>query len=249
VNVESAGNPFDVNMSQKLEIIQGETYLLTFDAWSDRERGIIAGIGLSGGDFSNNSKPVSINTERQQYGLVLTADGFGAPDARVLFDVGAEVGLVNIDDVSLIVAPNSLLTNGDFENGASPWTIGVGSDPVPLGMEDGNSFYSVNVENAGNPFDVNMSQQLEIVQGSTYLLQFDAWSDRGRSIIAGIGLSDGDFSNNSRPVNISDTRQTYSLVLTADGFGAANARVLFDNGAEVGLVNIDDVTLHLIDGL
>jgi hypothetical protein len=38
-------------VSQKI-IVQGKTYTLTFDAWSDRARSVIAGIGLSGGDFS-----------------------------------------------------------------------------------------------------------------------------------------------------------------------------------------------------
>ena len=33
--------------------------------------------------------------------LTLEASDFGATDARVLFDIGGEVGEVNIDDVSL----------------------------------------------------------------------------------------------------------------------------------------------------
>jgi hypothetical protein len=242
------GQPFLVNLSQKLEIVQGETYILTFDAWSDRDRSIIAGIGLSGGDFSNNSRPVNINDQRQRYGLVLTAETFGAPDARVLFDNNGEAGLVNIDDVSLVIAPNTLLVNGDFENGAAPWTVGVGTDPAPVVTDMGNSFYQVNITSPdpGQPFLVNLSQKLEIVQGNTYLLSFDAWSDVERSIIAGIGLSGGDFSNNSRTVGINTQRTTYGLVLTAETFGAPDARVLFDNNGEAGLVNIDDVELYLV---
>ncbi|WGK65711.1 carbohydrate binding domain-containing protein [Croceiramulus getboli] len=336
VNVEVAGNAFDVNMSQKLEIIEGSTYTLTFDAWSDRSRSIVAGIGLSGGSFANTTETVNIDTNRQTYTLTLTANGFGAPDARVLFDSGAEVGLVNIDNVSLFLdettdteAPvitlngaatievmqgdtftdpgatatdnvdgdltseiqvggdtvdttipgtyaitynvsdaagnaadevtrtvividngggmfdSGLLTNGDFENGAAPWTIGVGTDPVPLATMDGNTYYSVDVQTAGNAFDVNMSQKLEIIEGSTYTLTFDAWSDRMRSIVAGIGLSGGSFANTTETVNIDTNRQTYSVTLTATGFGAPDARVLFDSGAEVGLVNIDNVSLFL----
>jgi hypothetical protein len=338
VDVTAAGNSFDVNMSQKLEIIQGSTYTLTFDAWSDVARSIVAGIGLSGGDFSNVNETVNITTDRQTYTVTLTATGFGAADARVLFDSGAEVGLVNIDNVSLSLATgggdteaplitlngdatlnltvgdtftdpgatasdnvdgdisssivvggdtvdtntvgdytvtynvsdvagnvatqvtrtvtvaaattfdSGLLVNGDFENGASPWTIGVGADPVPVVTDAGNSFYSVDVTAAGNSFDVNMSQKLEIIQGSTYTLTFDAWSDVARSIVAGIGLSGGDFSNVNENVNITTTRQTYTITLTAASFGAADARVLFDSGAEVGLVNIDNVSLFLATG-
>ena len=257
VNVEAVGNPFDVNVSQKLEIVDGSTYTITFDAWSDRERAILAGIGLSGGSFAANSESVAINMTRNTYSVTLTANGFGAPDARVLFDSGAELGIVNIDNVSLIISEpvivdmpsdfdSGLLINGDFENGVSPWIIGVDDNsPAPVATEAGNTFYSVNVEAVGNPFDVNVSQKLEIVDGSTYTITFDAWSDRERTILAGIGLSGGSFAANSESVAINMTRNTYSVTLTANGFGAPDARVLFDSGAELGIVNIDNVSLVL----
>ncbi len=250
VNITSPdpGQPFLVNLSQKLEIISGTTYVLTFDAWSDRDRSIIAGIGLSGGDFSNNSVPVNITATRDTYRLILAADGFGAPDARVLFDSNGEAGLVNIDDVSLTVYDDGLLTNGNFENGSDSWLAGVGTDPAPVVTDGGNTFYSVDITSPdpGQPFLVNLSQKLEIVNGVTYRLTFNAWSDRDRNIIAGIGLSGGDFSNNSVPVSITADKRTYMLELTATGFGAPDARVLFDNNGDAGLVNIDDVILEIV---
>ena len=142
---------------------------------------------------------------------------------------------------------SGLLVNGDFENGASPWTTGVGSDPVPVVTDAGNTYYSVDVTAAGNAFDVNMSQKLAITQDATYTLTFDAWSDRSRTILAGIGLSGGDFSSSTEAVNLTAVRQTFTLTLTANGFGAPDARVLFDSGAEIGLVNIDNVSL-VLDG-
>ncbi|WP_052184134.1 carbohydrate binding domain-containing protein [Psychroserpens sp. Hel_I_66] len=246
VDVTAAGQPFDVNVSQKLEIVQGLTYTLSFDAWSDVNRSIIAGIGLSGGDFSNTSETVNINSTVTNYTLTLTAAGFGALDARVLFDLGAEIGMVNIDNVSLNIATNNLLTNGDFENGSDSWIIGVDdSSPAPVVTVGSNTYYSVDVTAAGQPFDVNVSQKLEIIQDETYTLTFDAWSDVNRSIIAGIGLSGGDFSNNSETVNITPTVTNFTLTLTAGGFGAPDARVLFDLGAEIGMVNIDNVVLTI----
>jgi len=244
VDVTSAGQSFSVNISQKVEIIEGRTYTLTFDASSNVNRSIVAGIGLSGGDFSNNSIPVDITTTTETYSITLAATGFGAVDARVLFDLGAEVGEVTIDNVSLFEGNGNLLTNGDFQNGSAPWIVGVDDNSsAPVVTDGDNTFYSVDVTNAGQPFSVNVSQKLEIVAGETYLLTFDAWSDVNRSIIAGIGLSGGDFSNNSVPVDISSTRSTYSLTLMASGFGATDARVLFDVGAETGIVNIDNVSL------
>jgi hypothetical protein len=244
VNVTAAGNAYDVNTSQKLEIIQGKTYTLTFDAWSDANRSILAGIGLSGGDFSSDVQTVNITATRTTYSLTLSSANFGAADARALFDVGAETGIVNIDNVSLIMGSGELVVNGDFENSSDSWLVGVDDNSsAPVVTEGGNTYYSVNVTAAGNSYDVNLSQKLAISQGNTYTLTFDAWSDVDRSIIAGIGLSGGDFTSDAQSVNITATRTTYSLSVSSADFGAADARVLFDSGAELGVVNIDDVSL------
>jgi hypothetical protein len=249
VDVENPGQPFSVNMSQKLEIIEGETYTLSFEAWSNVNRSIIAGIGLSGGSFANTSETVNITPTVTRYTLELAANGFGAPDARILFDVGAEAGIVNIDNVSLRrVVPNDLVTNGDFENGSDSWLIGVDDNSAaPVATLNGDTFYNVEVTNPdpGQPFLVNVSQKLEIIEGETYTLTFDAWSNVSRSIIAGIGLSGGSFANTSETVDINTEITTYSLTLTADGFGAPDARILFDLNAEAGIVNIDNVTLAI----
>lgn len=93
--------PFLVNLSQKLPITQGETYVLTFDAWSDQNRTLIAGIGLSGPPFSNDSQSVDLTDAPQTFELTLSSQDFGAPDARVLFDSNGDAGLVRIDNVSL----------------------------------------------------------------------------------------------------------------------------------------------------
>jgi len=47
-------------LSQKVEIIDGTTYTLTFDAWSDVDRDIVAGIGLSADPWSSAVEIVGI---------------------------------------------------------------------------------------------------------------------------------------------------------------------------------------------
>lgn len=247
-NVAAAGNPWDVNMSQKVEIVQDETYTLVFDAWSDTNRAIFAGIGLSAAPWDNVTESVSITPTKATYSLTLVATGFGAPDARVIFDLGAEAGIVNIDNVSLFLGDgpfdDGLLINGDFEAGSEPWIIGVDDNsPIEVVTDSGNTYYSVDVAAAGNPWDVNMSQKVEITQGVTYTLTFDAWSDTNRTIVSGIGLSGPPWSSNTESVSITPTRTTYTLTLEATDFGAADARVIFDMGAEAGQVNIDNVSL------
>ena len=246
VNVTSAGNVYDVNLSQKVEIIQGNTYTLTFDAWSDVNRSIVAGVGLSANPWSNTGAPLNITPTRTTYSYTYSEVGFGAPDARVLFDIGGAVGLVNIDNVSLVLGAGNLLTNGSFEAGSAPWIVGVNdAAAAPVVTVADNTYYSENVTSAGNVYDVNVSQKVEIIQGETYFLTFDAWSDTNRSIDAGIGLSADPWSNDKETIQITPTRTTFTLTLDSSGFGASDARVLFDIGGEVGEVNIDDVSLSM----
>ena len=152
-----------------------------------------------------------------------------------------------IDDIFIEdIFNGGLIVNGDFENGATPWIQGVDdNNPAPVVTDSGNTYYQVNVTNPNpsQPFLVNMSQKLEIINGTTYVLSFDAWSDVNRTIIAGIGLSSGTFANDADTVNLTTTPQTFQLTLTAAGFGAPDARVLFDSNGAAGLVNIDNVSL------
>ncbi len=251
VNVEAAGNPFDVNLSQVVEVTQGTNYTLTFDVSSDRERTILAGIGLNEAPFTNTAPAVNLTTDTQTITLQLSAADFGGANSRVLFDMGAEIGTVIIDNVSLVEGgdgsdsnggggfDDGLLTNGDFESGDDPW-IGGGRNIVTDG---GNSFNSVDVMTAGNPFDVNLSQVVEITQGTNYILSFDASSDRTRTMLAGIGLNEAPFTNTAPAVNLTTDTQTITLQLSAADFGGANSRILFDMGAEIGTVIIDNVSL------
>lgn len=142
---------------------------------------------------------------------------------------------------------DGLLFNGDFELGSDSWLVGVDdttSAPVVTDA-DGNKHYSVDVATAGDPWSVNTSQKVEIINGETYTLIFDAWSDTNRSIIAGVGLSAAPWSNVFETVNITPTRTTYSYTFDAVTFGDPQARVLFDLGADTGQVNLDNVSLVL----
>ncbi len=250
-DVATAGNTFDVNLSQGVAIAQGETYILTFDASTStgNTRSILAGIGLNEGDFSSAAETVNLTETTQTFMLELTATGFGSANSRVLFDMGAETGIVVIDNVSLTVKKDEdptegLLTNGDFELGDDGSWFG---NALNIQTEGGNSFNFADVATAGNAFDVNLSQGVPIIQGQTYVLTFEASTSTGntRSILAGIGLNEGDFTSATETVNLTETIQMFVLELTATEFGSANSRVLFDMGAETGIVVIDNVTLDV----
>jgi PKD repeat protein len=142
---------------------------------------------------------------------------------------------VNFDD--------GLLNNGDFEGGVTGW-IGNG---LEIREEGGNKFSFSNVTVPGNPFDVNVSYVLPIRTGSKYKLSFNAVTDiaAGRKILAGIGLNEGPFTNVTQEFALTTEMKRFSAEFVAN-FDSNNSRVIFDMGAEVGVVVLDNVSLELL---
>jgi PKD repeat protein len=148
--------------------------------------------------------------------------------------------------ISVEIFNGGLVINGDFTVGVNPWTLGV-ANPIPtntLVTNNGNTYFTISVNAVGNPFDVNLSQKgISMTQGKTYRLTFDAWSSLNRPIVVGIGLSGDPWTNQTVSRNLTTTLQNFSIDLVAN-FTNANSRVIFDMGAALGTVNIDNVTLN-----
>lgn len=135
-----------------------------------------------------------------------------------------------------------LLTNGNFEAGDTGWS-GNAKNVVTQG---GNKFNEANIATAGNAWDVNLSQVgLSLTAGQSYTFKFDAWSDRNRTIIAGIGLNENPWTSATQTINLTNTAQTFTLTITAP-VTSTNCRVLFDMGAAAGYVGIDNVSLMAV---
>jgi hypothetical protein len=133
----------------------------------------------------------------------------------------------------------NLITNGDFENGSAGWS----GNALNVVTENGNSYSSANVTVAGNAYDVNLSYVTPMLTtGTNYRLTFTAWSDRNRTIIAGLGLNEAPWTNVTQTINLTAAAQTFVLDFTTN-FANANSRIIFDMGAAVGFVGIDNVSL------
>ncbi|MFT4994561.1 MAG: hypothetical protein ACI965_001592, partial [Paraglaciecola sp.] len=130
-----------------------------------------------------------------------------------------------------------ILNNGSFDNGTEGWNGGT------VSSEGDNNFFQADVANAGDPWDVNLSQVMTLVQDETYVLSFRAKASEARNIIAGLGLNDTPWTNVTETVALSSQWQSFTYTLTTSGFGDDNSRVLFDMGAEAGTVYIDDVSV------
>ncbi|MCP4090837.1 MAG: family 16 glycosylhydrolase, partial [Gammaproteobacteria bacterium] len=242
-DVAAAGNPWDVNLSQVIELTEGETYTLSFKAKAGWDRVMIAGLGLNGDPWTNSVEDISLTTEWQTFTYEIVVTGFGSANSRVIFDMGHDVGVVNIDDVSLKlngVGPE-LLTNGDFQTGGlDSWTnVGTVEEGVP------NSMFEADISAAGNPWDVNLSQIIPLAEGETYILTFEAKASKTRTMLAGLGLNEAPWTNYTEEPTLTTEWQTFTYEIFVDGFGSDASRVIFDMGADTGVINIDNVSVTL----
>ncbi len=159
------------------------------------------------------------------------------------------IALLAISTVAL--AQTNLVTNGDFQSAtAGNWYTNFGDLTPEIRTEGENSYFFADVETAlPNAFEINLSQVLEIVDGTNYTLSFVASSaGNGRTIVAGIGLAEDPWNSDTETITLTSTPQTFSLELEAAGWGIPNSRVIFDMGADSGIVILDDVSLVVSDG-
>jgi len=240
VDFKVKGMPNQVIFVKLFDGVDALRINLTSSAWSE---------ALFDGWFQVSIPVDELDGVSDATGIVFESDASAAMQFRMLL---TDIGFSGTGD-SPPPPPfdSGLLTNGDFEAGPSPWLAGV-TNPIDAAnvIDDGtgNQVFFVDVLAAGNPFDVNLSQKLAITPDETYTLTFRARSNVNRSILAGIGLSGGSFANTVQTANLTTAWQTFTLELTAAGFGDADSRVLFDMGAEVGEVYIDEVSLVVATG-
>ena len=149
--------------------------------------------------------------------------------------------------LSLILSTISygqIVTNGNFQSGtATPW-YGNAANVIDQG---GGSFVNeANVTAVGSSFNVNLSQVVNLTSGNTYELSFVAFTDsvtNSRSLIVGLGQAGGDFIALTATSILTPTPQTFTYQFTINYGDAVNDRVLFDMGAALGFVFIDDVVV------
>lgn len=138
----------------------------------------------------------------------------------------------------------NLVTNGDFQTGtAAPWYNNA-ANVVDLG--GGNFVNQANVTVAGNPWDVNLSQNISLENGKKYHLTFDAFTDEttgSRPMIVGLGQNAGPWASLTETPTLTSTLQSFSFEFTINYGNAVPSRILFDLGAAAGYVFIDNVSV------
>jgi endoglucanase len=142
---------------------------------------------------------------------------------------------------------SQIVTNGNFQTGtAAPWT-GNAANVIDLG--GGQFVNQANVTAAGQAFAVNLSQNVNLTNGLTYQLSFDAFTDiltGTRTMIVGLGQNNAPWVALTATPVLTATSQTFTYQFTINYGEAVGDRVIFDMGAAVGFVFIDNVVVTQI---
>ncbi|MCF6130081.1 T9SS type A sorting domain-containing protein [Flavobacterium sp. AS60] len=145
------------------------------------------------------------------------------------------------------LAHSQIVTNGDFQTGtAAPW-YGNAANVVDLGGL--NWVNQAQVTSVGNPYDVNLSQVVTLTSGLTYELKFDAFTDATtgtRTMVVGLGQDNAPYAALTATPVLTATAQTFTYQFTINYGDAVNDRVIFDMGAALGFVFIDNVSVTQI---
>jgi hypothetical protein len=150
--------------------------------------------------------------------------------------------------VSIIKPGQNLVSNGDFSEGPSGWSLAAGgSASARLVVSDGVARVSID-NGGGSPAEVQLRQiGLSLIQGREFVLEFDAWADGPRVVEVNAVQSEAPRLNYSRiaPVMVTPVRTHFRYVFTMDSPSDPAAELVFNAGASAVDLHLDNVSLMM----
>jgi hypothetical protein len=240
-DVLSAGNSYDVNLSQVVTLTEGDTYTLSFEASTGvgNTRTIIAGIGQSGPPYTGKTETLTItndNTITYSYDFVAS---FAGP-YRVLFDMGADVGIVVIDNVSLVkkdVPQDTLyypLYEGTFGGASRVQTFlwPTGAEPWAGFGNTNSNIYPLDFPNGGQ---ITFTASADAATTIKFKFEKDAHPD-----------VDPSYTPATQAITTTAIEYTIPLLASASGTNTYNSALLYLIDKDVA-VNISDIKIEKFD--
>ena len=163
---------------------------------------------------------------------------------------GSESEFSNQENVVVNIASpgDNMMFNGDFSRGKERWMWQL-NDPAEANFRLKDGAAHIEIENGGNDiFDVHIRQNgYPLINGRTYVFEFDAWADNTRIIEAKVAQDEGPWINYSKIgyTALSRRERRYSYEFVMEDATDSNARVVFNCGTDANDVYIDNVVLKM----
>jgi len=163
---------------------------------------------------------------------------------------GLESGYSNEEDVIIrnMEPGTNLIVNGDFTYALDSWTWEVDS-LASAEIEAGDSVCRFEIEDGGSNFEdvLLMQNNIPLIQGQNYLLEFDAWADETRILEVMLGEDTPPYTDYSRlgytAVHSSNNRFTYAFEMNEST--DLNARLLINAGSSSENIYLDNISLKI----
>ncbi|MCL2287415.1 MAG: carbohydrate binding domain-containing protein [Firmicutes bacterium] len=273
VQIAAAGGAaYNNQVLQRVSLVQGRHYRLSFDAWAAADRTIQVNIAQGGvGGWTNHTpggSPFNLTTTRQSFVRYFTMTNPTQLDARLEINLGGNannvfLGNVRLVEVSYIPIPeddvlkfplagsSSLIWNGTFDQGRERmafWGTQIAADTnANMGVNPARQFEVSDISGASSPADLILRQNRIPLFNDTYRLVFDARAAAARDIqFRVVSMATGSvFYTGTVPVGTTMERHTVYFTLSGIASGAAGYEMQFQflfGGSTAGVI-LDNVTL------
>ncbi|MDP5275153.1 carbohydrate binding domain-containing protein [Chengkuizengella axinellae] len=266
VDITQSGNqPFSIQLIQHLPVVKGHWYKLSFDAKTEDTRNISVKVG-AGEDLEyivySPNETFSLTDEFNTYELLFQMPENTDINARIEFNLGLNdqdvwIGNVRFDEVEEPLldfdAPHppagdgNLVYNGTFDQGyydrLTYWQFAT-SNRADLNLSVGEETRELKVDvtdDGSNARDASVYQNgIELLEGETYELSFDARAKQGHDVNVELRNLDGSDIYFAETVSLTTDMEAYifdfemieesnDLSQLAFYIGGQNTEVYFDN--------------------
>lgn len=265
VTIPVAGYKNSVILSQTgTNLLQSDVYKLTFKANASKDRTMdVKFVSKDGQTYSQNT--FNLTTIDQEYEYEFTMpEGKTDTNSITEFLMGNADGKVFIDDIKLIRTTNNNVNydgvdlypikNGDFSLGYNYWQTldnQAGSKADFSITDDADKAAAIDVKALGTEnWNVMLySNDMKLSKGVNYTLEFDAWADETRDIVAKIEENANYTSYASKTLALKPDKQHVILNFTMPKDDTTQLKFLFGNTSNPKLtkVYIDNVSLKVKD--
>ncbi|MCA0972275.1 carbohydrate binding domain-containing protein [Halobacillus litoralis] len=269
VDITNPGNAlWSLQLIQKLAIVEGHTYEVTFDAKSNTNRSVMTKV--SGGaerGYANYSgeQTFDLTSNVESHSYTFTHNQETDLAARLEFNMGTStapvwIGNVRVEDVtgeqqeSTQKEPlpdgnhvyNGTFDQGDFSRLVYWETIAQNGAEADAVVTAADRVMQMDIEKPGASLeDIQFKQTgIQLLKGNTYELTFSARADEADEIAVGFVSQDGDRYAEAKPVSLSEEWSTYTVPfeMTTEASDLESQLIFYMGEAEADIY-LDDVEL------